>query len=107
LARLGLGLARLGLGLARLELGLVGLGLGLAGLGLGLAGLELEHSLPIRWRLCRPIRWRLCRPRRLVSVAAVHDLRTHAFGAVLLRRPLCLSHGPRRSLRQRVLLPFQ
>lgn len=100
MAGLGLGLALVGLGwlgLARVGLGL-GLRLGFAGLGWGL---RLEHASPIRWRRL-PIRWRLCRSRRLVGVAAAHDLRTHACrssGAVLLRRRLCLPHGPSRSLR--------
>jgi hypothetical protein len=97
LARLGLGLAGLGLGLAGL-----GLGLGLAGLGLGLrlglAGLGLEHAICQCLRL--PVRWRVAR-------RAAHDVRPRPFGTVLLRRRLCLPHGPRRSLRQRVLLPVQ
>ena len=92
LARLGLvGLGLAGLGLA--GLGLAGLGLvGLGLAGLGLVGWRLEHALSIRWRVAR---------------RAAHELRPTPFGAVLLRRCVCLPHGPRCSLRQRVLLPVQ
>jgi len=88
--------------LAGLGVGVAGLGLavGLGWAGLGLVGFNgLEHAIPIRWRRL-PIRWRVAR-------RAANDLRTHvcrSSGAVLLRRRLCLPHGPRRSFRQRVLL---
>ncbi len=64
------------------------------------------RRLPVRWRRL-PVRWRRLPIRWRVARRAAHDVRPAPFGAVLLRWRLCLPHGPRRSLRQRVLLPVQ